>query len=103
MDFFSQITAAPLDPIFGLNQAIKADPRPGKINLTVGLYKTETLTTPVLKCVKKAEQQLLLSEKSKEYLPMEGDKEYLEQTGKLLFGENVWPESKERIAKAQTV
>ncbi len=103
MDFFSHVTLAAPDAVFGLNQAIRADPRPGKVNLTVGLYRTETLTTPVLNCVKKAEKELLISEKSKEYLPLDGDKEYLECAGELLFGENVWPESKERIAKVQTV
>ncbi len=49
---FSQITAAPADPILGLTEAFKADPRTDKVNLGVGIYKDEAGQTPVLKSVK---------------------------------------------------
>jgi aspartate/tyrosine/aromatic aminotransferase len=103
MSFFEQVTPATPDAIFGLSRAFAEDPRKEKVNLTVGLYKTEELITPILPSVKKAEEEILRSEKSKEYLPLEGHKVYLEEIGKLLFGELIWTESSARIAKVQAV
>jgi aspartate aminotransferase len=51
---FENITAAPADPILGLADLFRADERPGKINLGIGVYKDETGKTPVLTSVKKA-------------------------------------------------
>ena len=49
---FENITAAPADPILGLADLFRADERPGKINLGIGVYKDETGKTPVLTSVK---------------------------------------------------
>ncbi|KJF78568.1 aromatic amino acid aminotransferase [Klebsiella aerogenes] len=62
---FENITAAPADPILGLADLFRADDRPGKINLGIGVYKDETGKTPVLTSVKKAEQYLLENETTK--------------------------------------
>lgn len=83
---FEQVSAAPADPILGLTEAFKKDPRSEKINLGVGIYKDEGGTTPILTCVKKAEQQLLKSESTKSYLGIEGTPEYGAGVQKLLFG-----------------
>ncbi len=50
---FENITAAPADPILGPADLFRADERPGKINLGIGVYKDETGKTPVLTSVKK--------------------------------------------------
>ncbi len=50
---FENITAAPADPILGLANLFRADDRPEKINLGIGVYKDETGKTPVLTSVKK--------------------------------------------------
>lgn len=50
---FEKITAAPADPILGLTDDFKADPRTHKINLGVGIYKNEAGNTPILATVKK--------------------------------------------------
>lgn len=55
----------PADPILGLADLFRADERPGKINLGIGVYKDETGKTPVLTSVKKAEQYLLENETTK--------------------------------------
>ncbi|CDL10223.1 Aspartate aminotransferase [Klebsiella pneumoniae IS43] len=39
---FENITAAPADPILGLADLFRADDRPEKINLGIGVYKDET-------------------------------------------------------------
>ncbi|WP_345842619.1 amino acid aminotransferase [Shewanella algae] len=85
---FSQITAAPADPILGLTEAFKADPRTDKVNLGVGIYKDEAGQTPVLKSVKLAEAKLLEEEKTKSYLGIEGVALYNQAVQQLLFGKD---------------
>ncbi|OOF08993.1 MULTISPECIES: amino acid aminotransferase [Salinivibrio] len=84
---FEKISAAPADPILGLTEEFKADPRETKINLGVGVYKNEHGETPVLKTVKKAEALLLEKESTKSYLSIPGTAEYGLAVQQLLFGE----------------
>lgn len=103
MSLFGKVALAPPDPILGLTVAFHRDTRKEKVNLGVGLYKTEDLRTPVLGSVKSAESALLDSEKSKEYLHIDGDRHYLEAMGKLVFGEEAWTKEEGRIASFQTL
>ncbi len=103
MSFFEKIPLAPPDPILGLVAAFQSDPRDTKVNLGVGVYRNENLQTSVQESVKRAEAFLLQEEKNKEYLPIEGEKLYLEQMGGLVFGEELWIAEKRRIACFQTV
>lgn len=84
---FEKVVAAPADPILGLTEEFKKDPRAEKINLGVGIYKNEQGETPVLATVKKAEAALVETEKTKSYLTIEGTAEYGLAVQKLLFGE----------------
>ncbi|MCD8547818.1 MAG: aspartate/tyrosine/aromatic aminotransferase [Aeromonadaceae bacterium] len=83
---FEKVTAAPADPILGLTEEFRNDSRTDKINLGVGIYKNEAGETPILRCVKQAEQILLETEKTKNYLSIEGTAEYGQQVQILLFG-----------------
>lgn len=83
---FENVETAPADPILGLTEAFKQDPRPGKINLSVGVYQDDSGTTPVLPSVKEAERRLLEAEKTKGYKPISGDPEYGKVVQRLLFG-----------------
>ncbi|GLP96116.1 amino acid aminotransferase [Paraferrimonas sedimenticola] len=83
---FSAIEQAPADPILGLTEAFKADPRSNKINLGVGIYKNEAGQTPVLDSVKRAETALLEQVTSKSYLGIEGVPAYAKAVQALLFG-----------------
>ncbi|GAB5405605.1 MAG: aspartate/tyrosine/aromatic aminotransferase [Aureliella sp.] len=96
---FESLTAAPPDPILGLSDAFRSDSRPGKINLTIGVYQDETGTTPVLECVKEAEERLLKAEHSKSYLGIGGLAEFCNQVRELVLGDLV-PAS--RVTVAQT-
>jgi aspartate aminotransferase len=69
---FETVSAAPPDPILGLSEAFQSDPRSEKVNLTIGVYQDENGKTPVLQCVKRAEEKLLSSEQSKGYLGIDG-------------------------------
>ena len=83
---FAQISVAPADPILGLTEAFRQDPRADKINLGVGVFQNEAGITPVMAAVKGAETRLLSQEQSKGYLPIEGHARYGEQVRGLLFG-----------------
>ena len=83
---FEKVTAAPADPILGLTEEFRNDNRSHKINLGVGIYKSDAGDTPILKTVKKAEQILLDTEKTKNYLSIEGNAEYGVLVQGLLFG-----------------
>ncbi|WP_392440284.1 amino acid aminotransferase [Edwardsiella piscicida] len=83
---FENIPAAPADPILGLADLFRADARPHKINLGIGVYKDESGNTPVLTSVKKAEQYLLEHETSKNYLSIDGIAAFGQRTLELLLG-----------------
>lgn len=83
---FEQVSMAPADPILGLTDAFKKDPRSEKINLGVGIYKNENGQTPILATVKEAEKRLLATEQTKSYLTIEGIAAYGVAVQKLLFG-----------------
>lgn len=93
------VPAAPPDPILGLTDAFQKDTRPNKINLTIGVYRDEAGDTPVLECVKRAEQLLLDSETSKGYLGIDGLAEYRQLAAALTVGQLM---PLERIVAAQT-
>ncbi len=99
---FENITAAPADPILGLADLFRADQRPTKINLGIGVYKDETGKTPVLTSVKKAEQYLLENETTKNYLGIDGIPEFGRCTQELLFGKGNAVINDKRARTAQT-
>ncbi len=83
---FETLQPAPPDPILGLTEAFKKDPRSNKINLSVGVYKDENGETPILATVKEAERRLAAAEKSKSYLPIDGSPEYGLLVRQMVFG-----------------
>jgi aspartate/tyrosine/aromatic aminotransferase len=84
---FEHFSLAPPDAILGLNSAFEKDPRSGKLNLTVGVYKDDAGRTPILESVKLAEGKIFQEQKSKGYLPIEGGKDYIDQVNRLVLGE----------------
>jgi aspartate/tyrosine/aromatic aminotransferase len=88
---FAHISTAPPDPILGLTDAFQADPNPEKMNLAVGVYKDAAGKTPVLKCVKAAEQRLVDGEPTKSYLPIDGIPDYRRHVQQLVFADSVEP------------
>ena len=83
---WKNVESAPKDAIFGLTEAFKHDPNPLKVNLGVGVYKDNNGQTPVLSCIKAAEENLLTRENSKSYLPISGDSAYRQCVQELIFG-----------------
>ena len=99
---FESVELAPPDPILGLSVAFKNDPRPEKINLSVGVYQDESGQTPLLETVKIAESLLAATSSSKSYLPISGSPEYCTAVAELALGKGHEAIAGKRIASAQT-
>ena len=91
------------DPIFALVDAFNADPRPHKVNLSIGIYFDEQGRLPVLPSVLAAEQRILAAGGPKPYLPMEGDAACRTQVAALLLGTGHRAIAEGRVATIQTV
>lgn len=99
--FFSGIQPAPADPILGLTEAFRKDPRPNKVNLGVGVFMDDKGATPVLECVKRAERLLWEAEKTKGYLPISGSAEFGGDVAELVFGADFHGLAADGVAIAQ--
>ena len=103
MPFFNDVALLPDDPILSLPSAFGADPRPNKVNLGIGAYRDAEGNPLVLNAVRKAETQILLKHCNKEYLPIEGDGEFLQCALQILFGSDLPSLNPQTIFCAQTV
>ncbi|WOT06815.1 amino acid aminotransferase [Shewanella youngdeokensis] len=83
---FNLLTAMPTDPILGLLAKYREDNHPQKVDLGVGVYKDESGHTPILSCVKKAEQFRLDSESTKVYISPAGSNDFNRLISELAFG-----------------
>ena len=99
---FADIATAPPDAILGLSEAFAKDPRPGKINLAVGVFKDAAGKTPVLASVKAAEKKLLETEATKCYKPIDGDPAYAKVVTDMLLGDGHAAAKAGRVATADT-
>lgn len=88
MSVFELVEKAPEDPILGLNLAFQRDPRPTKVNLGVGAYKTEEGHPLVLSSVSQAEERVVRAHLDKEYQPIPGPTEYRKAAADLVMGED---------------
>lgn len=95
-------TPAPPDPILGLMEAYRADPRQVKVNLSSGVYVDETGITPVLPSVLEAERRILATETTKLYRPIDGDPVYRAAVRDLIFGTDHEVVTSGRSATAHT-
>ncbi len=91
------------DPILSLNEAFHADPRPHKVNLSIGIYFDDEGRIPVLDCVHEAEAQMLAAAGAKPYLPIEGAAAMRGAVQGLLFGAAHEAVTSGRIATLQTI
>jgi len=80
------LTQQPPDKIIAMIAQYKADPRTEKVDLGVGVYKDATGTTPVMRCVKAAEQRLVDAQDSKSYVGLLGDLGFVAAMQDLVLG-----------------
>ena len=93
---------APPDAILGLSEAFAGDKNPRKVNLSVGVYKDATGKTPIMQCVKEAEDRILRNETTKNYAPIEGSPEFARCVQELVFGPGSPALTDGRTVTAQT-
>ena len=87
------------DSLLALIELAKADPRPEKIDVGVGVYRDSAGRTPILRVVKEAERRLWETQESKSYLGGRGDVRFTELLRPILLGEHA---RDDRIAGLQT-
>lgn len=91
------------DPILSLNEDFQKDPRPNKINLSIGIYFDDAGRIPVMESVKRAEAIVVAKNGPKPYLPIEGATNFREAVQQLLFGADHEALRSGRIATIQSV
>ena len=100
---FEHISPSAGDPILTLNEAFGRDPRPHKINLSIGIYFDDAGRLPVMAAVREAEGALLQTIGARPYQPMEGAANYRAAAQHLLFGAQHEAVTSGRIATVQTI
>ncbi|HEX6829872.1 MAG TPA: amino acid aminotransferase [Burkholderiales bacterium] len=83
---FASVELAPRDPILGVTETFNADANPVKVNLGVGVYYDDGGKVPVLECVRRAEQKLAETVRSRSYLPIDGIPAYNKAVQEVLLG-----------------
>ena len=92
------------DPILSLMEQFSADPREGKVNLSIGLYYNEDSIVPQLDTIIEAQKRIApKNTQTKLYLPMEGFKPYRDAIQALLFGQNSQAVQQGRAVTIQTL
>jgi aspartate aminotransferase len=83
---WGQVTAAPADPILGLNDTFKKDNNPKKVLLGMGAYRDNDGKPYILDCVKKAERIIVDNGMDHEYAGIDGIPSYKEKCAALAYG-----------------
>ncbi|KPF83949.1 aromatic amino acid aminotransferase [alpha proteobacterium AAP38] len=87
MSFFQPLAQQPADALLALIGMFRNDPRPGKIDLGVGVFRDDAGHTPVMRSVKAAERKLWESQDSKSYLGPEGNVAFARHMARLALGD----------------
>lgn len=95
---FETLPEQPADALLALIGLYRADPRPNKLDLGVGVYRDDNGVTPIMAAVKGAEKVLLETRTTKSYLGPEGDPVYTDLLKPIVFGKDPGP----RVAGIQT-
>jgi aromatic-amino-acid transaminase len=97
---FDTLAPQPEDALLGLIGRFRADRRLGKIDLGVGVYQTETGSTPVMRAVKAAEELSVAQQETKSYLGAEGDRIFTDKLAMIAFGSEI--AARDRLTGVQT-
>ncbi|MFZ6863226.1 aromatic amino acid transaminase [Undibacterium sp. Ji67W] len=100
---FQHVEAYPGDPILSLNEAFGKDPRPNKINLSIGIYFDDAGKIPMLPSVRAAEHKVVADAGARPYLPMEGAANFRTAVQELLFGKESAAVKAGRVVTMQMV
>lgn len=84
----SNLAQQPADALLALIKLYAADDRADKIDLGVGVYRTDDGATPVFAAIKAAESKLIEVQDSKAYLGPEGDMGFVHALMPYVFGKD---------------
>lgn len=83
---FDRLAEPSGDALHGVMARFRADPRPNKIDLGVGVYRDETGASPVMAAVRDAERLRIEHQDTKAYQALAGDHLFIEAMTDLVFG-----------------
>ncbi len=92
---FEKLQPQPADKIMALMKMYREDPREGKIDLGVGVYRNAQGQTPVMRAVKAAEKRLWEEQTTKVYTALAGDPAFGNALSDLVLGDAV---ARDRLA-----
>ncbi|MGF1908485.1 aspartate/tyrosine/aromatic aminotransferase [Vibrio kasasachensis] len=85
---FSHLPEPTLDPILSLSVAYRNDPRSGKVDLGIGVYKNSLGETPIMQAIDLAQHKVLASQKTKSYVGLAGCEEFNQSMISLVLGDS---------------
>ncbi len=83
---FEKMTAPAPDKILSLMERFRADTRPEKMDLGVGVYRDESGVTPIMDVVRRVEARRNATAETKAYVGPAGDPLFVERVRDLAFG-----------------
>ncbi len=95
---FQQLKQLSPDSILGLMAQFRADPAASKVDLGVGVFRDLSGNTPVLACVRRAEQEVLAAQTTKSYVAAAGREEFNGAVEELVLG-GTHPARRDRRAR----
>jgi aspartate aminotransferase len=98
---FESLESQPADAILGIMTMFRADQDPNKVDLSVGVYQDDAGRTPVLDCVKRAEQALIAAQQTKTYVAIAGNAGFNRGVEELLYGKDHAALAGGRVATVQ--
>jgi len=96
----AKLRMGPPDAILGIAQAYRACKEPNKVNVCVGAYRDENGKPWVLPSVRAAEKKLWEDEEVKEYLPIDGDPDFVVKAMRFAYGSEM---DLDHLAAVQTL
>jgi aspartate aminotransferase len=99
---FQQLKQLSADSILGLMAKYRADGSSLKVDLGVGVYRDLSGNTPVLDCVRRAEQEVLAAQTTKSYVAAAGREEFNRAVEEMVLGSAHAARRDRRARTAQT-
>jgi aspartate aminotransferase len=99
---FQQLKQLNADSILGLMAKYRADASSLKVDLGVGVYRDLSGNTPVLECVRRAEQAVLAAQTTKSYVAAAGREEFNRAVEEMVLGSAHAARRDRRARTAQT-
>jgi aspartate aminotransferase len=99
---FDRLNRLTPEPILGLMSRFRGDPSGDKVDLGIGVYRDSSGNTPVLDCVRRAEQEIVAAQTTKSYVGGLGREEFNTHVEVLALGEQHSARAARRVRTIQT-